>query len=173
MSIVGPIFLQSEIKILSTVRWILDRVPYFVSVDIERSSDGLEAYPTFGLLRSILPAYCGEAALSVFCTKSDRRTHANKGTSKTGQTEQCRLYRQVDPDLCKSTSGRYSFFWLGSAYLSRTVWFCWQRDAPPVKSIASSSMTSSVSRAKMQKSFPLQDEIAGQPTRFLWVTQQS
>ena len=45
--------------------------------------DELQAYATFGLLRSTLPAHCGEAALSVIL---HRRTHANERTSKTGQT---------------------------------------------------------------------------------------
>ena len=46
-------------------------------------SDERQAYATFGLLRSTLPAHCGEAALLVIL---HRRTHANERTSKTGQT---------------------------------------------------------------------------------------
>ena len=36
--------------------------------------DGLQAYATFGLPRSTLPAYCDEAALSVFCTEELMQT---------------------------------------------------------------------------------------------------
>jgi hypothetical protein len=60
--------------------------------------DGLQAYATFGLLRSTLPANCDKAALSVFCTENSCE---RKNLEDRPNVEPFRLYRRADSNLCR------------------------------------------------------------------------